>query len=989
MYRRYLTALFILALAAASLIAATVRGRIIDSRNQPLPGATATLFSLPDTVMRGGEMTDEEGCFYFPTLSPARYLIRASMIGMEPSDLTFEISDTTKNLDLPAVKLYETSTVLKELVVSGVKAAVVVKTDTIEFNADSFHTTDNAMVEDLLKKLPGVEVDKEGSITSGGEKVTKILVNGKEYFEDDPKMASKNLSAKMVDKVQVVKRKSEQARLTGVDDGDDEMVINLTVKRGMENCWFGNVSGSYGTTDRYNGQLTINRIADGNMVSIIANANNINNSAFTDMGRSSFTDYGGNGGINATQMAGINFNVGSNDEKFRIGGNVSYNHSDRVTKTESETTNLLADSVSYKSSKSDVRDIGHNVSGRFRMRWNIDDYNTLDFQPQFTYNNRHSTSHSDTRLFAGDAARTAVNSQVSDKANHGNNWTAGGNLTYVHRFASKDGRSLSFRVNYNFTDKDQRSTALSDIEKFLVANKDQRTFRYTDNHTWNNNVSARATYIEPIGRPGNFLEFAYSFQAKTSYSDKYVYDLPDDLYTGVFPDFRSLPEGAEYDEDLSNRFRNVFLTHTVGLGYRRTTKKMNLNAGVELTPSTSKSENLIDESRNVPKRLVFNYAPYVRFRYKFGRQTSVNLRYMARSSQPSMTQLQPVIDVSNPLNVKIGNPDLKPTFTQRLFANFNDYNEDSQRSLSARLNGSYVVNNVVSRTETDKETGGRTTRYTNTSGDFGVNFSGMYSQPFRNRNWRVFVNADASYNSYNGYINNDYNVSGNLRLSPRAGITFSTEIVQVSVNPTYSWQLATNTLENQKNTSSQSYGFNADLTLNLPFGLQFDTRLDYSKTTGLSAGFDSQSWLWNADLSYTIPKTQGLNIFVKVHDILGDTKNIVRTVSAASIVDSRYNDLSRYIMFGLSWQFNSLNLKKKKTGDVLDEEFPLPGQGPGQTPGMAPGQPGDPGMAPGMRPDGGDNRGGSRQGEGRQRSGSGGMGGFGGGMGGFGGGRPF
>ncbi len=933
MNKRIFSLLSVSLLTVATLIAATVKGKILDSHGQPLIGATATLLALPDSTIVTGSMTDADGGYQFKELKPLRYAIKASMIGMDTEMTDFTVADTTKLIELPPIKLYDESTLLKELVVKGVKTAVIAKEDTIEFNADSFHTTENAVVEDLLKKLPGVEVGSDGSITSNGKSVSKILVNGKEFFGDDPTMATKNFSAKAVSKVQVVDRKSEQSRLTGVDDGEEETVINLEVKKGMEESWFGNIRGGYGTDNRYSGNIFITRMADGNRVSLIGRANNVNERGGGDMRGGNFSMGGGAGGIMTSQMLGLDFAIGD-EQKFAIGGNVRYMHNTRNVENSSETMNLLPDSVSYQSSKSKTNDGSHSVGGNFRLKWEIDENNTLDFRPSFRYSTNNVISNSNSQLNAGDPAKTLVNSQINDRTNHGNSWSTSGDMTYVHRFPQKKGRSFSIRAEYSFSNTKQHGTSWSEISRYLLEdeNQDEDLFRFTDNKTWNNNLSARLTWTEPIGKPGNFIEIAYRINSRRNNSDKYVYDLPTTLLEGtpenpIMPDFEYLPINTLLpDSTLSNSFRNDFLTQTIRLGYVRTTKDMNLNAGIEFTPSSSKSIDLINSKRNIPRRNVLNYAPFFRFRYKFSKNRSMNIRYNARSSEPSISQLQPVEDVSDPMNIKVGNPDLKPTFTQRLFANFRDFDMESQRSLFVMLMGSYTINNVVSMTTTDPTTGARRTTYTNTSGDFNINLRGMYNQPFRNRNWRVYANLMAGYNSYGSYINGEYNRSGQYSLSPRAGITFSTEIVQISANPTYSWQLATNTLANQKNRNNSSYGFDTDFTLTLPFGLQMGTNLHFSKTEGLSAGYDSQSWIWNANMLYTIPGTYGLNIFVEAHDLLGDTKNISRTVSSAAIVDSSYNNLSRYFLFGLSWQFNSHNFKKKK-GEALEEELPMPGPG--------------------------------------------------------------
>ncbi len=920
MNKRFLTSLSISIFAATTILAATVKGRIVDSNGEPLIGATATLLALPDSTIVTGSMTDVDGNYTFKKIKARHYALKASMAGMDTEITDFTVTDTTKALTVPTLKLYETTTILKELLVKGVKTAVIAKEDTLEFNADSFHTTENAVVEDLLKKLPGVEVGSDGSITSGGKTVSKILVNGKEFFADDPQMASKNLSAKMVSKVQVVDRKSEQARLTGVDDGEEETVINLTVKKGMEESWFGNARFGYGTDNRYSGNFILNRMVSENMFTIVGRANNTNNMGFSDMGRGNFNMFGGNGGINTNQMIGMNFNVGNN-EIFRVGGDISYNHSDRNAINSSETMNLLPDSVSYQNSNSTSKDESHNLRANFRMKWEINENNTLDFRPSFTYNTRYSTSGSMSELYAGQRTGnewirgTQVNSQNNDRTNHGDSWTLRGNLTFVHRFPQKKGRSFSARAEYSFTDTKQHGTQLSLIKYLLdESHDDEDLFRYNDNHTWNNNITGRVTWTEPIGRPGNFLEFIYRINIRRNNSDKYVYNLlePEGGFGDNFhmPDYSSIPAGAVMSDTLSNSFRNDFITQSFSVGYVRTTKVMNLNAGIEITPSSSKSIDLIMTERSIPRRNVLNFAPYMRFRYKFSKNSALNIRYNARSSEPSMTQLQPVADVSDPMNIKVGNPNLKPTFTQRMNIRYNDFNMDTQRSLMAMLNGSYTINNIINKTVTDPQTGARTTTYTNTSGDFNIFFMGMYNQPLRNKNWRIFAHLHSSYNAYNGYINEQFNRSGNLNLAPRVGVTFSTEVVQISANPSYSWQLATNSLANQPNRKNSSYGFNTDFTLILPFGLQLGTDLNFSKTEGLSAGYDSQSWIWNANIEYTIPKAWGLSIFAEAHDLLGDTKNISRSVSAMSIVDSRYNNLSRYFLFGISWQFNSLNWKK-------------------------------------------------------------------------------
>ncbi|MEE1366306.1 MAG: TonB-dependent receptor, partial [Muribaculaceae bacterium] len=306
---------------ATGAYAALIKGNVVDSSNQPLVGATVRLMNPTDSTLVSASMIDEKGAFSFDKIGKGQYLLNVSMIGMNTISQTVDIKSKDQQVDLGQIVASESSITLDEAVVKGVQTAVTARQDTIEYNAGSFHTQPNAMVEDLLKRLPGVEVDSDGKITSGGKTITKILVDGKEFFSDDPKMASKNLPSDMVDKVQIVDRKSDLARLTGVDDGEEETVINLTVKKGMQNGWFGNVQGGYGTANRYAGGFNVNHFKDGNQFTILGSANNTNDMTFTDQGRGRFSRFGGQNGITTTQSIGINFNVGKGDD-LRFGGNV-------------------------------------------------------------------------------------------------------------------------------------------------------------------------------------------------------------------------------------------------------------------------------------------------------------------------------------------------------------------------------------------------------------------------------------------------------------------------------------------------------------------------------------------------------------------------------------------------------------------------------------------------------------------------------------------
>lgn len=933
MLKKFLLSLMAPAIAF-SAIAATIKGKIVDTESQPLPGATVKLINLNDSTTKDLVMADKKGEFSFTKKPVGNYAIVVSMTGMDEVSKNIEIKSADETKNLGNISLNESSVMLQEMVVKGVKAAVVAKQDTIEFNAGSYHTKTNATVEDLIKKLPGVEVSSDGTITSGGKTVTKIYVDGKEFFGDDTHMATKNLPSNMVDKVQVVDKKSDLAKLTGVDDGEEETIINLTVKKNMKNGWFGNFAAGYGTDGRYEGSFNVSTFRDGSQVSFVGGLNNINELGFSDMGRGRFMSFGPNGGITTAQRFGLNFNIGKTDD-FRFGGNVFYSHSDRKATSYTETEYQFPDSVSYGKSGSYSRDKGHNLRANLRLQWNIDKSNTIDFRPNFSFNNRNSFLNDTSRLNAGDIHNSLVNTNDSRRNNHGTSYNFDGTLVFNHKFLSHPGRSFSVQVNYNFSDTKQRTTSWSDIEYLLRQEDSELLFRYLDNHQWGNTIGGRLTWTEPLGdvKRGNFLTFAYRMNWRFNNGDKGTYDLPEpeDIVNFELPDYSSIPEGAEFNQNLSNKFRNRFMTQELRVGYKKVSSLYNLETGIVVAPSTLESTDILNPERSVPNRTTWNVAPFLRLRYKFSKTKSLSIDYRANTSSPSTSQLQPVADVSNPLNIVIGNPDLKPTFNQSVNVHFNNYNMDAQRSLMAMGRVQYSTNSIVSKTVSNPETGGRTTTYTNANGNINAFGMFMINQPLRNRSWRFNARMRASFSSYAGYINGDFNRSGNLNLAPSFGMTFSSDIFQMTVNPTYGFQMTTNSLPNQKSRYVHNYGFDADAALYLPFGLEITSDISFSNASGYSQGFDAKSWLWNAQISYSVLSDKSLTFSVRAYDLLGQKKNVSRSVSNSSIVDNRYNDLTRYVMFGVSWKFNTMANKARSAGvnNFEDRPGPPPGMGPG------------------------------------------------------------
>ena len=925
--------------------AAVIKGRIVDANDKTgLTDATVRLVKASrDSAFVAGAAADSEGNFKLAGVRQGKYVLNVSYIGY--STLKKSITVGTNELNLGEIAMSESTIMLKEATVVGVKTEITVKEDTVEYNADSYKTQPNAVVEDLLKRLPGVEVGSDGKITAQGKEVTKILIDGKEFFADDPKVASKNIPVNMVDKLQVVDRKSDLARLTGVDDGEEETVINLTVKKGMNNGWFGTVIGGYGTDKRYTGSLILNHFRDGNQFTILGGANNTNEPAFTDGGASRFTRFGGGNGITTTQSAGFNFNVGK-EETFRVGGSVLYSHSDQDSRNKSSYQYLLADGKTFNDSYSTARDKGHNIRGDFRMKWEVDSFNTLEFRPNFSFNFSDSWK-SDSSMMRGSRYELQSKS-VSSYLNKGKSYEFGGQLVYNHNFKSHPGRSYSVQLRYNFSNVREDGSTVTRNTYADENTDDQDINQIYDNHRWSNGVNWRLTWTEPLGDVKNarFLTFAYRGNYKFNNADKYVYDIEQPSAGGsrgynpvlaaalgdagfrsaiaskyspvVLLDYTLLADILNYElgtqvfnEDLSSLFRNDYFTQSFQIGFKQVRKSYNLDAGVSLNTSMMKSDDLLNAARNIPARHTWYLSPYARLRFKFSKTRNLAFDYRARHNEPSLTQLQPVADVSNPLRIVVGNPDLKPTFTQRVNLRFNDFNQEAQRSIMAMIGAQYSLNSIISKVIYDATTGGQTTTYENVDGVWNAFGMTMFSFPFKRKSWYYSMMSRVSYSSTVGFNNNNYNRSGTFSLHVAPGISFRPDNLELELRPTYNYQTTHNTTQVSANRDIHTYGAMFNGTYYAPFGFVINTDLNYNSSSGYTDGYNTTQWLWNASLSYQFLREKSATLSVKVFDILGQKQSISRSVTANYIRDMEYNTLTRYFMFSFTYKFTTFGSQKK------------------------------------------------------------------------------
>ena len=873
----------------------TIKGKLIDDATQEaIPEANIRILNQKDSTYVTGKASEKNGTFSIP-ISNGNYIVQISYIGY--SDLFKDVSVNNKNAtaNLGTLSLIEDGVLLSDALVTAKALEVVVRGDTVEYNADSYKVTESAVIEDLLKKMPGVEVDADGKITVNGQEIKKILVDGKEFFSDDPKVASKNLPAKMVDKLQVLERRTDMSLMTGFDDGDEEMVINLTVKPGMKEGVFGNAFAGYGSQDRYEANAMVNYMRDKDQLTFLGGLNNTNNAGFSDLASAMFGDSGGRGrgrwggrsGITKSANAGLNFSKEFN-EKLKLGGNVRYGDTDTDMSSNVYTQNLLSSGNTFERENNVSNNYSQNINMDFRLEWEPDSMTKFIFRPNASFynNNRSEVSDFSTVRAEGDT----INHGDSQYFSEGTGKSIGGTLEASRKLGSK-GRVLSFSVGGGINDSENNAENFSNT--FYSSRLDDIIDQRIKNTNDGKNLRFYASYVEPLGK-NNFLQLAYNYRYNRSESDRDT--RTKDINTGEY---------TVLDTAYSKRLENDFHNQNVELNFRATRDKYNYMVGVSMQPS--KSESKIYKGETLEESVsqnVINFAPMAQFNYMWSRQKNLRLNYYGRTNQPSVSQLSSVKDFSNPLNISYGNPDLKPAFDHRLRLRYRNFNPENNSAYMFMTNLGFTVNDIVSSTITDRETGRRESTYENVNGNWNANARFMTNQPLRNIKFSVFSMTFANYNNSNGFSNLEKNTSKRLNLGETLGVNYRSDQFDFSVRGNMSYNKVDNSLEGQQNQEYFNYGGNASTTIYLPFDFLVESDLNYSTNSGYADGFDQKEFLWNAAISKQLFKQKNGTIRFKIYDILKQKSDISRSVTANYIRDTTTNTLTSYFMFHFVYRFN-------------------------------------------------------------------------------------
>jgi len=903
----------------------TISGKLIDqTTKEPVALANIRILQQKDSTFVSGQASKNDGSFSIP-VKYGSYIVHISFLGYKDIFKNVQVSASAPAVQLGTLLFYPSQIALSEIVIAAKAPEIRVKGDTLEFNADSYKVTESAVVEDLLKKMPGVEVDKDGKITVNGREIKKILIDGEEFFSDDPKVASKNLPAKMVEKLQVLDRRSEMAQMTGFDDDEEETVINLVVRPGMKEGLMGNAFAGYGSKDRYEANAMVNYMKNKNQYTFIGGLNNTNNAGFSDFATSMFSGMGGRGmrgmfggqsGVTTSGMGGFNFNT-QFSEKLKLGGNLRFGSTNNDLISKTYTQNLLSSGNTFEDENNASNNKSQNFNMDFRLEWTPDTLTRIIFRPNAgIYDNRRTETG---EFLTRNETTDTINSGDSEYFSEGNGKNIGARLD-ASRELGKEGRVLSIQLRGGINDSENKGNNLSNT--FYHGTKpddiiDQKFTNTNNSKNWQGYIS----YVEPIGR-NNFVQLAYRYQQNLSESDK---------------DTRSKDAAGNYtvlDSAYSKRLENNFVNQEIELNFKAQREKYDYTLGLSIQPSSSKSKTFKGEEKiHDLGQNVVNYAPSAQFNYRWSRQNNLRIRYFGRTSQPSVTQLSPVVDISDPLNITYGNPDLKPAFNHQLNIRYMNFIPEKNSSITFFGNGGYTFNDIVSSTFTDLETGRKETTYKNVDGNWNANGRLMLNLPLRNIKFSIFSMSSAGYTLSNGFSNNETNLSRRTNLAQTLGLNYRSDIIDFGIRGNINYNNVRNSLEGQQDQEYFNYNASANTTIYLPYDFSIESDISYNTNSGYSGGFEQEEWLWNASLQKQLFKQKNGTIRFKIYDILQQRSNISRSVTSNYIRDTTTNTLTSYFMFHFVYRFNIFKGGASQT-DMMPGRGPGRGHGPDGGPGM-------------------------------------------------------
>ena len=922
-----------------------VSGKVIEQDTQDaVIQATASILSGEKVVANG--VTNTDGAFRITAPSDGTYTLKITYVGFKTYTKKFTLKDG-KGYQAGTITLAPDAIMLKGATVTARASKVTLKADTFVYNAAAFRTPEGSVVEELVKRLPGAEVSDDGTIKINGKEVKKILVDGKEFMTGDTKTAIKNLPTNIIDRIKAYDKQSDLARVSGIEDGEEETVLDFGIKQGMNKGIMVNADLAAGTEHRYAGRIFGGIMSNNTKVFMMTNANNTNDMGFPGGGGGGRFG-GGRQGLTANKMTGVNLNY-ENSGTLKLDGSVRWNHSDgdAYSKRTSETT-FSATNSQFGNNISQNYTRSNSWDARMRLEWTPDSMTNIMFRPSFRYNSSDGDNggaegtfsdnpFSDNKSIVSPLDQLdqlkdiLINSRTQTSVSYSDSKNVNGMLQF-NRKLSNTGRNITVQLNAGWSDGNSKSASNSIIDYYTLGIVDSTTVtnRYSITPTKNYNYSARITYSEPI-LPRTYLQFSYQYQYKFQKSDRGTYDFSDitpvaawnggyrtwDAYLGQFGNITSLDPYRDDSQSRYSEYQNYI--HTLEVMLRIVRKAYTFNVGVQMVPQKS---HFVQDYKGVhadTTRTVTNFAPTMDFRWKKSQTSQLRFTYRANTSQPSMSNLLDIYDDSDPLNIQRGNPGLKPSFTQNFRLFYNDYFQKHQRAVMTFVNFSTTANSIANKV-TLLEGGAHMTRPENINGNWNANVGFMFNTAIDSAgyfNVNTFTNLGYVHNV--GFVNDGTSdakaVTKSQTIMERLAFSYRNDWFEVELNGSLNYNRNRSELQTSNNLDTWQFTYGGMIGITAPWGTSLTTNLNMQSRRGYyDASMNTNELIWNAQLSQSFLKGKPLTISLQLYDILRQQSTLSSTVSAMMRSDTQYNAVTSYSMLHVIYRLNLFGGKAGRQG---------------------------------------------------------------------------
>ena len=926
-----------------------VSGAIIDrDTKDPIEQVTVQLLKTDSTYVTGA-ISNEKGLFHLNAPENGKYLLKITSVGYKPT-VKRVVIEQDKNLALGNVVVGADAIMLKGAVVTAMAQKVTLKEDTFVYNSAAYRTPEGSVVEELVKRLPGAEVSDDGTIKINGKEVKKILVDGKEFMTGDTKTALKNLPTSIIDKIKAYDEKSDLSKVTGIDDGEEQTVLDFNVKKGMNKGLMSNIDLGIGNKDRYSARGMGGYFNSNNRFMLFGNANNTSDRGFGGGGPR--RGFGGGNGLNASKMLAANYNY-EEKNKFKFNTSLRWNHSDGDVWSRRSSENFMGSSSSFSNSLNQNFSRSDSWNGNIRLEWMPDTMTNILFRPSISWTTNDSRSTgisasynqdpyqysddplSDEGIEKMDEVDAVINRQKSVSLSNSKNNNISGMLQ-LNRKLNNKGRNVTLRMDAKYTDKDSKSISLQNAHLYLVQtaaglDSTYQTNRYNLTPSKDYSYSAQATYSEPLWK-ATFLQLSYKFTYSYSKSDRSTYDFSKYSFDGINPEYGAwgnylgrLDGGlGDYRDDKLSRYseyRNY--THDIQVMMRFVRQEYNLNFGVMIQPQRSKFIQDYQGKYVDTVRTVTNVSPTLDFRYRFSKMSNLRVNYRGTTSQPSISQLLDITDNSDPLNISKGNPGLKPSFTQNFRLFYNNFVQNHNKGVMTYINFSTTSNSISNKVTYDETTGGRISRPENINGNWNVMGAFMFNCSIDSAGvWNINTDTNLGYNHYVSYLSLDKsqdsqkNTTQNTTWNERLSLSYRNDWLELSLDGTLAYNHAKNKLQPNSNLDTWQFSYGPSMTLTAPWGTSLNTSLSCSSRRGYSdASMNTDEFVWNAQLSQGFLKGKPLTVMFQFYDLLHQQSTFSRAISSVSRTDTEYNAINSYAMLHVVYRMNLFGGKDARKGN--------------------------------------------------------------------------